>query len=63
LLAAPETEWASLPIREMKDLMADGFTRPEGVTIFESLGLAVQDIAVAALVYERALKAGSGSRI
>ncbi|MBE0658709.1 MAG: ornithine cyclodeaminase family protein [Bryobacteraceae bacterium] len=63
LLAVPETEWAALPISEMKDLMADGFARPEGVTIFESLGLAVQDIAVAALVYERALKAGSGSRI
>lgn len=63
LLAVPEAEWASLPIREMKDLLAGGFIRPEGVTIFESLGLAVQDIAVSALVYERALKEGSGSRI
>lgn len=62
LLASPETEWTPLPIREMKDLMADGFTRPAGVTIFESLGLAVQDIAAAALVYERALEQGAGSR-
>lgn len=62
LLAAPESEWPSLPIREMKDLM-DGFTRPAGVTLFESLGLAVQDIAVAARVYEKALAAGAGKRI
>jgi ornithine cyclodeaminase len=30
------------------------FARPDGVTLFKSLGLGVQDIAVAALVYERA---------
>lgn len=63
LLAVPETEWDSLPLREMKDLVAGGCTRPEGVTVFESLGLAVQDIAAAGLVYERAVKQGAGSRV
>ena len=63
LLAVPEAEWGALPIKEMKDLLTGGFSRPQGVTIFESLGLGVQDIAAAALVYERAVKEGSGSRI
>jgi ornithine cyclodeaminase/alanine dehydrogenase-like protein (mu-crystallin family) len=63
LLTVPEAEWPSLPVREMKDLMTGGFTRPEGVTIFESLGLAVQDIAAAALIYEKAVREGAGSRL
>jgi ornithine cyclodeaminase/alanine dehydrogenase-like protein (mu-crystallin family) len=62
LLAVPEPDWPSLPIREMKDLM-EGFVRPAGVTLFESLGLAVQDIAAAARVYEKAVAAGAGTRI
>jgi alanine dehydrogenase len=63
LLACPEAEWYRLPLREMKDLIEGEFTRPAGVTIFKSLGLAVQDIAVAAKVYEKAVAAGAGSRI
>ncbi len=63
LLAVPESDWPSLPIKEMKDLMDGCFKRPAGVTLFESLGLAVQDIAVAARVYEKAMAAGVGSRI
>lgn len=54
LLAAPPEEWESLPLVELGRLAANpAFTRPEGITLFESLGLAVQDIAAAALVYER----------
>lgn len=64
LLAAHRDEWPSLPIRELGPILADGaFVRPSGVTIFESLGLAAQDIAVAALVYERMKADGAGERI
>ena len=64
LLAAPEAEWVSLTIREMGGNVADrACRRPAGVTIFESLGLAVQDVAAAAMVYERALKEGAGQQI
>jgi ornithine cyclodeaminase/alanine dehydrogenase-like protein (mu-crystallin family) len=63
LLALPETEWSLLPIREMKDLIGGGFPPTGGVTIFESLGLGVEDIAVAARVYELALESRAGVRI
>ena len=64
LLAAGEAEWPALPIRELGGIVRDkAFRRPEGITIFESLGLAVQDIAAAAMVYERALKEGAGQQI
>lgn len=54
LLAAPPQEWDALPLVELSRLVADpAFARPAGVTLFESLGLAVQDIAAAAVVYER----------
>jgi alanine dehydrogenase len=54
LLAAPAEEWDALPLAELSRIVADpAFTRPAGVTMFESLGLAVQDIAAAAVVYER----------
>jgi alanine dehydrogenase len=54
LLAAPAEEWDTLPLAELSRIVADpAFTRPAGVTMFESLGLAVQDIAAAAVVYER----------
>ena len=32
-------------------------------TVFDSTGMALQDVAVAALVYERALESGAGRRI
>jgi ornithine cyclodeaminase/alanine dehydrogenase-like protein (mu-crystallin family) len=54
LLAMPAPEWSRLPLVELGKLYAGAnFTRPAGVTIFESLGLGVQDVAAAALVYER----------
>lgn len=58
LLALPAERWGSLPLVELGQLAADsGFKRPAGLTLFESLGLAVQDVAAAAAVYER-MKAG-----
>jgi ornithine cyclodeaminase/alanine dehydrogenase-like protein (mu-crystallin family) len=57
LLAVPEEEWGSLPLVEFgKIAAAGGYTRPQGITIFESLGLGVEDVAAAALVYEKLTK-------
>jgi len=54
LLAVPEGEWGELPLTELgKIAAATGYTRPQGITIFESLGLGVEDVAAAALVYEK----------
>lgn len=64
LLAAPESEWPSLPMHELGELLSNTqFHRPVGVTMFESLGLAAQDIAAAALVYERAKAEGAGTTL
>ncbi len=64
LLAAPESEWPSLPMHELGELLKNTqFHRPVGVTMFESLGLAAQDIAAAALVYERAKAEGAGTTL
>ncbi len=40
-----------------------GRTSPEEITVFDSTGLAVQDLAVADKVYRNALKAGQGVRL
>lgn len=40
-----------------------GRTSDEQITVFDSTGLAIQDIAMAELVYRRALGSGAGSKI
>lgn len=40
-----------------------GRTDPRQITLFKSNGVALEDIAVGALVYNKALKAGSGSHL
>lgn len=40
-----------------------GRTSPEEVIVFDSTGMALQDVATAALVYERAVAAGRGVRV
>jgi alanine dehydrogenase len=40
-----------------------GRTSPDEVTIFDSTGTALEDVAAAAVVYERALSAGRGVRV
>src|SRR6185369_17251794 len=48
---------------ELKDVVSGarpGRTRPEEITIFDSTGTAIEDVAAAAIVYERALAAGRG---
>lgn len=41
----------------------EGRTSPEEITVFESLGLAVEDLAAAEHVYRRAVERGKGSRV
>lgn len=40
-----------------------GRTSPDDITVFDSTGLAVQDVAVAARVYQRAIQADRGIRL
>jgi ornithine cyclodeaminase/alanine dehydrogenase len=55
LLVKPAEVWTEWPLAELGSLLAKpDFARPEGVTLFKSLGMGVQDIAAAAMVYERA---------
>lgn len=42
---------------------AEGRTRPDEITLFKSLGLAVEDLASAAFLYEKAQKLGRGGRV
>jgi len=38
----------------------EGRRSPEEITIFDSTGTALQDVAAAAIVYEKALASGAG---
>ena len=40
-----------------------GRSSPEEITVFKSVGIAAQDVAVAKLVYDRALKENVGQDI
>lgn len=53
------SDWEDLTVTELKD-WRPGQRRPEDTTIFKSIGLGVEDVAVAALVYEKAKAAGRG---
>jgi ornithine cyclodeaminase/alanine dehydrogenase-like protein (mu-crystallin family) len=49
---------------ELKDVVAglkSGRTSPSDITFFKSLGLALEDVAIGKLVYERAVERGIGS--
>jgi ornithine cyclodeaminase/alanine dehydrogenase-like protein (mu-crystallin family) len=51
---------------ELADLVIgrkEGRRSPEEITIFDSTGTALQDVAAAAVVYEKALAAGGGLRV
>jgi ornithine cyclodeaminase/alanine dehydrogenase-like protein (mu-crystallin family) len=62
LLAWHEEDWRTPRLVELKDVVAGRARRqsPADVTIFKSNGLGIEDIAVAALVYERARSEGAG---
>lgn len=63
LLAFSEEDWGK--VVELKEVASGraGRTRPEQLTIFKSNGLAVEDVAAAGLVYDRARQAGAGRTI
>jgi alanine dehydrogenase len=51
---------------ELKDVVTgrvQARTAPEQITLFKSIGLAVEDVIAAAFVYERARAAGIGSPV
>jgi ornithine cyclodeaminase/alanine dehydrogenase-like protein (mu-crystallin family) len=51
-------------VRELGDLLASGFARRAGeVTLFESQGIAIEDVAAAKVVYERGRAEGRGKPI
>jgi alanine dehydrogenase len=64
LVAAGKLAWSE--IRELGELVtgkAKGRTSPSELTLFKSLGIALEDVAFAELVYQRALAAGVGKPI
>jgi alanine dehydrogenase len=64
LVAAGKLAWTD--IRELGELVtgkAKGRTSPSELTLFKSLGIALEDVAFAELVYQRALAAGAGRPI
>ena len=62
LLAFGENDWQSPKLVELAGIVRDGLgsRSPSDVTIFKSNGLAVEDVAVAAFVYEGALRRSLG---
>jgi ornithine cyclodeaminase/alanine dehydrogenase-like protein (mu-crystallin family) len=51
---------------EMRDVVAGfkpGRVNAREITLFKSLGLAIEDVAIGKLIYERAVKQGRGSRL
>jgi alanine dehydrogenase len=64
LVEAGKFTWSD--IRELGELVtgkAKGRTSPSELTLFKSLGIALEDVAFAELVYQRALAAGAGRPI
>ncbi|MCL4401641.1 MAG: ornithine cyclodeaminase family protein [Acidobacteria bacterium] len=61
VLALEAGEWNR--VVELKDVLAGravGRARPNDVTVFKSIGLAVEDVAAAGYVYRRAVETGAG---
>jgi ornithine cyclodeaminase/alanine dehydrogenase-like protein (mu-crystallin family) len=51
-------------VRELGHIVAHGFTREaRAITLFESQGIAIEDVAVAKLVYEQGIAEGRGRTI
>jgi ornithine cyclodeaminase/alanine dehydrogenase-like protein (mu-crystallin family) len=64
LVAAGKLAWSA--IRELGEFVtgtAKGRTSPSDLTLFKSLGIALEDVAFAELVYQRALADGAGRPI
>jgi ornithine cyclodeaminase/alanine dehydrogenase-like protein (mu-crystallin family) len=65
LTALEESEWSSPRIVELKDVVAGAKARtsPDQITLFKSVGLAVEDVISAGFIYERAQAQGIGSPV
>lgn len=64
LLAWHPSEWESRGVRELGGVLRNPpALAPAAIRIFKSHGLGVQDVAVAAHVYERAVAEGMGEKI
>lgn len=63
LLALEEADWNASRLLELRDVVAGRASarrNPREITLFKSIGLAVEDVASAGFVYERALASGAG---
>ena len=56
-------EHVSDEIGELLAGLKPGRTSPDQITLYKSVGIAVQDVAAARLVYERALAQGAGVQV
>jgi alanine dehydrogenase len=66
IMALEERDWSSPRIVELKDVVAgraQARTKPDQITLFKSIGLAVEDVIAAGFVYERAQQQGIGSPV
>ena len=66
VMALEERDWSSPRIVELKDVVAgraQARTKPDQITLFKSIGLAVEDVIAAGFVYERAQQQGIGSPV
>jgi len=66
LMAFDDHDWTSPRLVELQDVVSGrspARTRPEQVTLFKSVGLAVEDVIAAGFVYQRALASGRGSPV
>jgi ornithine cyclodeaminase/alanine dehydrogenase-like protein (mu-crystallin family) len=66
LMALTEEDWSSPRIVELKDVVAGrahARTAPAQITLFKSIGLAVEDVIAAGFVYEQAQAQGIGSAV
>ena len=63
LVAAGKLAWSD--IRELGDIVtgkAKGRSSPSDLTLFKSLGIALEDMAFGELIYQKALAQGVGRR-
>ncbi|MCC6263960.1 MAG: ornithine cyclodeaminase family protein, partial [Bryobacterales bacterium] len=66
LLAYGGADWPAEQVCELSELLTGkrtGRTSPDDLTIFKSLGMGIEDVAVAGWIYERAILNGIGSRV
>jgi ornithine cyclodeaminase/alanine dehydrogenase-like protein (mu-crystallin family) len=66
VMALSEQDWSSPRIAELKDVVTGRMqarTAPSQITLFKSIGLAVEDVIAAGFVYERAQAQGIGTSV